>query len=464
MEAIILIAALVGLVFGTQFLFRGSLVGGCLLFLLCITCFGHEFIHFEMGSAPLTIDRLVLVLLAGTYVFQRWIGRTDPKPFYGVDWVLAAFVLVLLVSTLSGDWRVFKRPEGSPLWRLIGGYLTPVAIYWIARNSPLTEKRVRFVQACLTAICEITHQWALVFPKYIADPKVGLHYGRARGPLVHGVSFGHYLGVCLLAALTWRASLGRLGQIILLLIAPLFLAGIFFSYTRSVWMGVGLGLLIVLACTLRGQWRMLLIGGVVAGGLMMSLTKLDGLVGFKREQSAAETRESAEIRVSFAYLSWKMFLDKPLFGFGFGHFYQDKMPYLADRSTQLNIGLLRPYVHHNTFLCLLTETGGVGLGLFLALMTMWGRTCWLLYRSPQSPAWVARQAVFTLGAMGVYSCQLAFHELSYTSLDNSLLFFLAGVTCGLRPLAEPQSARAVAPSAPSPTAGASYLRPAAGLG
>ena len=46
-----------------------------------------------------------------------------------------------------------------------------------------------------TAVCEIAQLWSLVFPKYIADPKIGLHFGRARGPMVHGVSFGHYQGV-----------------------------------------------------------------------------------------------------------------------------------------------------------------------------------------------------------------------------------------------------------------------------
>ena len=33
-----------------------------------------------------------------------------------------------------------------------------------------------------------------------------------------------------------------------------------------------------------------------------------------------------------------------------------------------------------------------------------------------------------VGALGLYACQAAFHELSYLSMDNALLFFLAGVT------------------------------------
>ena len=33
-----------------------------------------------------------------------------------------------------------------------------------------------------------------------------------------------------------------------------------------------------------------------------------------------------------------------------------------------------------------------------------------------------------VGVLGLYVCQAAFHEISYLSMDNALLFFLAGVT------------------------------------
>ena len=50
-----------------------------------------------------------------------------------------------------------------------------------------------------TGLLEAAHQWAFVFPRYIADPTVGLHYGRARGPMVQAVSYGLCLGITMLA-------------------------------------------------------------------------------------------------------------------------------------------------------------------------------------------------------------------------------------------------------------------------
>ncbi len=41
------------------------------------------------------------------------------------------------------------------------------------------------------------------------------------------------------------------------------------------------------------------------------------LVAFKREYSEAETRESTYMRAAFAYVSWQMFLDRPIEGFWF---------------------------------------------------------------------------------------------------------------------------------------------------
>ena len=91
----------------------------------------------------------------------------------------------------------------------------------------------------------------------------------------------------------------------------------------------------------------------------------------------------------------------------------------------------------NTLLSLLTETGLVGLGLYLAVLAGWARTAWQLARSPSPPPWARAQGVLMLGVLVVYLCVAMFHELSYTPIDNSLVFLLAGVTMGLRPLLTP---------------------------
>ncbi len=139
---------------------------------------------------------------------------------------------------------------GVPLWHLAVGYIFPALIYWIARQSVLSEHPVISVQAflaifgvylALTGILETAGQWSMVYPRYIADPNVGLHYGRARGPMVQSVSYGLYLGICLVALLIWQLQFGRGGKLASILLAPILMIGVFLTLTRSVWMGTARG-------------------------------------------------------------------------------------------------------------------------------------------------------------------------------------------------------------------------------
>ncbi|HEV3415892.1 MAG TPA: O-antigen ligase family protein [Pirellulales bacterium] len=439
MELLIAIAALVAGVWLIYFTLCGSLVAGCLAFLLIASCFGFPFLHFDLGPIPVTLDRLVILGLAGMYIVQRYLGLADPKPLQTVDKLLLAFLGLLVFSTFTHNWR--DNPPGyvPPVWRLVTGFLTPAIIYWLARQSRLFERRVTLVHGALacfgiylavTGLAEISRQWWLVFPTYIADSTVGLHFGRARGPMVQAVSYGFFLGVTMLAGFVWRDRWNRLGQLIWLLLIPVELAALAFTYTRSVWIGTALAIFVVLGLTLRGAWRPLVLGCLVSAALVLSVAELDSLANLQREGNASEARESAGMRACFAYVSWQMFLDRPILGFGFGQFFKEKLPYLSDRTTPLELELIRDYIHHNTYLSLLTETGLIGLSLYVAILICWARRGWQLCRD-SNPRWMRAHGVLLLGAMATYAVQMLFHEVSYTTLDNSLLFLLAGIAVGL---------------------------------
>jgi O-antigen ligase len=437
---VLIVAGVVGLVWGMVFVWRGSLMAGCLGVLLATSCLGTAVFKLELGPIPLSMDRAALALVLGAYVVQRWLGRADPKPLTRADVALALFVGLLSISWAVTDYSAMNLRPVAPFWRLVSGYLTPALLYWVVRQSTLDQRSVAWANGCLACLglylaviglAEITGQWWLVFPKASANPELGEHFGRARGPLLSAVSYGTYVDMALLAAWVWRVHLPHAARVLVCLTAPLYLAAVFFSYTRSVWMGAAGGLAVLLLLTLRGPWRTLVLAAVVAGGLLLVGGKTESLVGFKREQSATETAESASLRVSFAYVSWKMFLDRPLFGSGFSTFPAAKLEYLGDRSTKLHLELLRPYVHHNTYLSVLTDCGAAGLGLFLAVLGLWGHNAWRLYRDPSAPEWMQWQGALLLAALLVYGVQALFHEVSYLPADNVLMFFLAGTTTGL---------------------------------
>ncbi len=151
----------------------------------------------------------------------------------------------------------------------------------------------------VTAIFEVLKLWGLVFPKFISNPALGIHFGRARGPMLQSVRLGICLNLFLIALWIWplfHKPGTRWPWMVAAMLSPLALAAILATYTRSVWMGCGLIITILLGhyCMdesnrslngIAGWWR--LVGALLIG---------PHLVAFKREYSEAETRESTYMR------------------------------------------------------------------------------------------------------------------------------------------------------------------------
>ena len=148
---------------------------------------------------------------------------------------MAGFVAVLLGSTFLNDWQRSGADQVPILPHLFEGYLLPVILYWIAKSSKLTEKTANQllvvfglfgIYLALTSIFEVAGMWSLVYPKYIADPTLGIHFGRARGPFLQSVRLGMYLLMGLGAVwvpLIHRGVWGRGGRLLGFGLAMLFL-------------------------------------------------------------------------------------------------------------------------------------------------------------------------------------------------------------------------------------------------
>jgi O-antigen ligase len=444
MTGIILLATAIGAIWAAVFIMRMPLLLAALATVLAGAVWGcgiPSLRLFSIGTTRWTIDRAMLLFLIAAFVVQRQQGRTLRKALGASEWLMLVFVGWITVSVFTHDFWLMYGHTATPLWRWATAYCIPMMLYLIARQSSYGQREVDWmywalilfgVYLAVTGIFEIMHLWTLVFPKHIADPTVGIHFGRARGPMVTSVTYGLYLGVSLLCLWATRERLGRLAWLIVPPISLLFCVGLYYSYTRSSWLGTGLGLLLILAYSMHGRARILTVGSLALCAVLMLTTKMDRILSFQREQSGSVAKDSAECRLIFAYVSWKMFEDAPIWGAGFGQFPVAKMPYLSER-VDMPLEEIRPLVHHNTFLSLLSETGIVGLVLFVAILISWARHAQLLCRDPALPPWIRRHAVLFLGVLGLYVCQLVFHELSYSTMDNCLVFLLAGTLMGAHP-------------------------------
>jgi O-antigen ligase len=457
MEFIVATIAIVALVWSPVLLARTSLTLSGVVFLVLANCFGLEFLSIDIGPINMSIERFFLLALPVAYVVQRRLGRLDPKPFAANEWLLIAFTGLLVVSAFTHDWRAATASSGPVIQHLINGYLTPLVIFVLVRNAKIGERDLRSVYTgfvifgaylAFTGICEALGVWGLVFPKYIADPEIGLHFGRARGPMVHAVTYGVALATSVFCGWLLWPKASRAVQFLLFVLLPVALAALFFSKTRSVWMGFAAGTGLLMLTRLRGAWRPLAFGSVAAAGLLVVALNFDRIMAFDRkDNTAAQTRESVEARGSFLYVSWLMFQDRPLLGFGFGQFPNEKLPYLSDRATDLQLEAIRPWAHHNTYLSLLAELGIVGLALFVAVLIGWARDGWRLWRTADAPDWVRGQGALMLAVLAMYATQCLFHEMSFTTRDHSLVYFFAALTSALASVSlKQQPARADARS------------------
>jgi len=440
MTYLIFIAAAVGLVWGTIFVLRGSIMAGCLAYLLTTSVFGHFFWHSNIGSVGLTLDRIVLVGLAVLFGAHQLARRTDPKRMGREDGLLIATMVWFSIRTFTAGWNDTISGQISPLWYLLAGWLSASALYWFIRQSQLSERSLWLCHGffiglgaylAVTGILEVSGQWWAVFPRHIADPTISQHFGRARGPMVNSIPYGFFLSYCLLAAWFFRGQLQARGRLLLYALMIVMLAALYFSYTRCVWLGFGLAVMIVLWYTLPRQVSVKLVGGLAVCSALVLSVGWDRIVSWDSGRVAAHARESSMMRYSFAYVGGMMFQDHPVAGCGFGQYIKKQIPYLADRQSGLYLEMIEDHPLHNLFLSILVETGLIGFLLFAALLGSWLLASWRLYHNEAAPPWARNQGLMMLAMTGVYFAHSAFHPMGHTYMVQMLFFFTAGITVGL---------------------------------
>ena len=469
MPGLMRIVAVAVRVWGAGLFFRGGLLSGCLVFMLAATCLGPNFSALEIGPLRLSLDRILWPVVLFQYLVWHWRGWDDPKPLRAPDVVLIALVGYLAVRTFTADWRA---DGASPAAHLVLSYVMPLGVYWVARQSRPSQRAGAALLACLalfglylavTVAAEYFQAYWLVWPRYIVqtlgDKKLEF-IGRGRGPLLNPIVTGILLAACWSAAILGLQRLGQLGRAALLPVSLLFAMAAWCTMTRTVWIGAALSVAVVAGATLPRCWRLPVLGGALLAAALAAGTHWEQVVAFKRDRdlTARETANSVYVRPVLAVVAWHMFLDHPVFGCGFDQYVYQHQDYLADRSTPLVLEKARGYKPHNVFLAALTETGLVGLCLFLVLLALWTRDAWKLWRdgaatSPpllpgegrdRRPLWVRQPGLLFLATLAAYLTNGAFHHVAFIPMSNTLLFFLAGVTAAWR---------SVAPDRQSPSPG-----------
>ena len=440
MSLILFLFAIAATIWGLYALRQSSMLIQCFAVIIAGSVIGYSFFNHQIGPIPITIDRVffaVVVIQAGIIIV--WHRQPIVSQLQRIDLLILSLWLVLTISTLMHD---FRYKENLPLGRLLFLNWLPMLMYFVVRFSKISVndlKALFWVMAVFgvylsaTAILEVFGPQSVVFPGYIASTEKVEFLGRARGPFLNPVSCGVFQVVCFSAAMMLWPHFGRFTKSTLVILLPLFMAGVFLTLTRSIWLTAIWAGVIVFWVPANLKQKVVMASTAVLL-LMVSLVLIgDRINSFKRDKhvTAHEMSQSAKLRPMLATIAWRMFQDRPLFGCGFGQYTKYKKPYHYESDSTQPLRMVLPYMQHNVVLSYVTETGLLGLGLLMAVLISFVKRGWDLWRS-KSVQLVHRQVgLLMMIVVSSYLINGMFHDVSIIPMIGTLLYFMGGLTVNL---------------------------------
>jgi len=372
-KAVLALGALVAVGSVGLVLLGADLSSGLVLWLLFFPFYrGWSFLQLP-GMPNLSPDRLVWLVLGGIVLVDALVSRDERYRFGAVEWAMVIFLLVTLASMVRSG-AVHNRDA-------VGDYLNrhfiPMTLYMLARYTVRSQRQVWpilvgagavAVYLGITAVCEHYGISALVFPRYIMDPNVGIHFGRARGPLLQAAANGTLLGMFFPTCLFALEHVPRGYRPLFLVALFLLPVAVFFTYTRAAYLGFVLAVAFYFARSPRARRGLL----VAAPLLVLVLAVLAPVLVSQYEAARSDDALPILDRLNLYATAVNMFLHAPLFGHGFYTFPVKSASYFVEMVKLPRFWVGHGTPSHNTFLEILADEGLLGFLPFMAVFAFLG--------------------------------------------------------------------------------------------
>lgn len=430
---------------------QGDLLVAIMLWMVTLIALHEEFWRMPVPLFfAVTIPRIGIVVLAGMLLAMFAVGRVRLRHAWPASGLILALAVYFFVSALVSGFET--RSVVSVHYRLIGGYLFPFIVFGLVLHSFNTErdfKRLAVFFALLSAYltftgwCEQLDISALIFPRFINNPSVGIHWGRVRGPFVMSAAMGLALTYCFFNNLVLARNVVR-GRWTLYAINALMLPVIFWTKTRSVWLSWVLCMLIWAMYSRRRTTRVVSVSLLISAALLIAVINMENFLSPDRARGGLTDTEPLLLRIGLAQMTWEIFKQHPLVGVGFGHF-RDYAPAFAKDPSSPFYAFGTTALEHNNLLSIVAETGIIGLFLYLLVVVYIIRFSIHLYHKlpPKSPGLVSRDLLVLYWILAMaYFIDGTFRETSDNPFANSLFFGLSAIPVALNVLLSPTPIRA----------------------
>jgi putative inorganic carbon (HCO3(-)) transporter len=379
---------------------------------------------------PIPVDRVVVFAGIGAALFKSWRDPEVPSiRLRPLHWLM---LLLILYAFASAAWSG-SLTHHAPLFALIDRLgLVPFLLYLVAPIAFHTSQQRRTLVVGLlilgaylglTTLFEAVHLKALVVPKYILNPALGIHADRARGPFLEAGANGLALFACLVAAaITFPSWRDRRMKGVVIGVILLCTAGILFTLTRQTWVAAGLGA--VAAMLVHRRLRSWLPLAAVAATVVVvgSLAFVPGLSASFHQR--ASDQASVWDRLNSDAAAERMVLARPALGFGWGQFGTASPPYYRLAATY---PLTAVGEAHNVPLSNAAELGLVGALLWLGILIVGLGDPAIRRLPPALEPW----RVGLIAVAVAWFVQSNFTPLDY-AFDNYIVWLLAGVVLAAR--------------------------------
>jgi O-antigen ligase len=430
----------------------GGLIGfvfyalkGDLMIAVCAWLFTLMTLHEEFWRMPVplffavTIPRLAIGVLALLLVAMLVLGRFRIRAAWPITGWLLAVIAYFFVSALVTGFQT--RSVVSIHYRLIGGYFFPFLVFILILHAVQREVHVRRVALYFAALsvylgftgwCEQFGLDALIWPSFIRNPEVGIHWGRVRGPFVLSPAMGLALTYCFFSNLVLARNV-RQGRWMLYLLDAGMIPPIFWTKTRSVWLAFVLCCMIWAVYSRRRTMRVVSVSVLLAALLAIAVLNMENFLTPERAKGGLTDTDPILLRIGLAQMTWEIVQAHPWFGLGFGHF-RDFAPGFVNDPSSPFYAFGSTALEHNNLLSIAAETGVIGVGLYIAMMVALFRSSIRLYRRlpPSASGFFSRDAVVLYWILAAaYFIDGTFRETSDNPFANSLFFGLSAIPVAL---------------------------------
>jgi O-antigen ligase len=406
--------------------------------LTALFLFLQMFDYHALGMSAVTPDRIIFLILIVGIVSALLKGQVRISKS-GLEWCMLAFAILCIISYIvtNPDAGTGRYKWLATLFNLI---VSPFGIYLIAKNGRYNFKNTLWllkaivcigVYLAFTAAFEHFHINALVFPKYIIDPRVGIQFGRARGPMVGSNPMGEWLVFVYLATCLVMPYSRTIVKYLLYGLLMLLVIGVYFTLTRGVW--VSFAIAAVLSATLGGKFGkqsriiLLLVFAAFFSGVGSKFS-LGGETLFSRRQN------TIDYRLSNNKTTFNMGMANFFTGVGYGNFKSNWAKYFGSDARELTKDLTDG--NHNTYLGLFADLGFPGVALYVTLFGFVLRECIrsrkLLNRDLHFERGVALSA---LAMVAITLWEGMSGDNRFNPTLNTITFLLVGITASMSRMA-----------------------------